>query len=82
MVYTPGSNSLGDIRVFYQNVRGLRTKFDKLRSLSVAFDYDIIILVETWLYTGIFEEELGMNTFSIFRCQRSDCPDDTGGGVS
>ena len=80
-VYTPGNTNLHDIRVLYQNVRGLRTKFDKLRLLSVAFDYEIIILVETWLHTGIFDEELSMIHFFIFRSSQSDRSENMGGGV-
>jgi len=42
--------------------------------MNVAlFDYDIIVLSETWLSTSINNAELGLcNKYSIFRCDRCD----------
>lgn len=59
--------------VYYQNVRGLRTKLFDLRSAlaTVSADYDVIIFVETWLISGINDAELGMDNFNVFRCDRN-----------
>lgn len=66
-----------------QNVRGLRTKLKNLEVSVEKQEYDIIVLVETWLNDDIFDGELGMTNFIIYRCDRSkatsDC--DRGGGV-
>lgn len=71
--------------MYYQNVRGLRTKLSDLRCsvASSAVTLDFIILFETWLNSGITDAELGLNNFNIFRLDRdkntSDCS--RGGGV-
>ena len=71
--------------VYYQNVRGLRTKIDELKSaiLCSAVHYDIVILVETWLNESISSSELGLSDFNIFRVDRSSRTSSfsRGGGV-
>lgn len=54
-------------------MRGLRTKLCDLRfALScMAEDYDVIILVETWLNDSIKDAELGFNNFNVFRMDRN-----------
>ena len=54
--------------VFYQNVRGLRTKLDDLKSAIMvsAVRFDIIILVETWLNSSITTHELGLTGYNVF----------------
>lgn len=49
-------------------MRGLRTKLSELRCalMSASVNYDIIILVETWLNASIADAELGMENFKIF----------------
>ena len=66
------------LRVFYQNVRGLRTKLDKVRDFRLITDFDIIIFTESWLDSEFTDEELGLFDYSIFRCDRQGPP---GGGV-
>lgn len=44
--------------IYYQNVRGLRSKtLTFYRNLSLV-SYDIIILTETWLNDSVFDSEL------------------------
>lgn len=66
-------------------MRGLRTKLSELRCalMSASVNYDIIILVETWLNASIADAELGMENFKIFRADRSfdACGYSRGGGV-
>lgn len=58
------------LSVYYQNVRGLRTKtYDFLDSLLKS-DYDIIILSETWLHEHIFDGELFDNRYVVYRNDR------------
>jgi len=59
--------------VYYQNVRGLRTKLEELRCgiQSITDTFDIIILVETWLCDGIMDAELGLENYRIFRQDRN-----------
>lgn len=60
--------------MYYQNVRGLRTKLVELRCTvsSLAVIYDVIVFHETWLIDGISDAELGLNNYKIFRLDRCD----------
>lgn len=58
--------------MYYQNVRGLRTKLLSLRcSVPMFLSYAICILTETWLTADISDAELGFNNFNIFRLYRN-----------
>lgn len=59
------------ISLFYQNVRGLRTKTTELLSSITNNDYDIIVLVETWLTPNIFDCELVDSRYVVFRYDRN-----------
>lgn len=71
--------------VYYQNVRGLRTKLLDLciAIASVYEDFDIMVLVETWLNDGIANTELGLEDFNIYRLDRNPANNShsRGGGV-
>lgn len=66
-------------------MRGLRSKLNDLRcALAVtAVDFDVIILVETWLNDSLSDSELGFGNYNIFRLDRN--PENSvfsrGGGV-
>ncbi|XP_055615629.1 uncharacterized protein LOC129761849 [Toxorhynchites rutilus septentrionalis] len=70
------------LSVYYQNVRGLRTKTNELRLMLSSCDYDILVLTETWLRPDIVDSELSSD-YHIFRCDRSDSTSELsrGGGV-
>ncbi|XP_052561924.1 uncharacterized protein LOC120425620 [Culex pipiens pallens] len=36
--------------IYYQNIRGMRTKTEKLRMALMSSDYDVVVLTETWLH--------------------------------
>lgn len=57
--------------IFYQNVRGLRTKIDELFLATSDCNHDIIILTETGLNDCIYDAQLFGTTFNVFRCDRS-----------
>lgn len=65
------SYDIGSISVFYQNVRGLRTKIDDLFLAAIDCNYDVIILTETGLNDCINDLQLFGTAFSVFRCDRS-----------
>lgn len=71
------------LNIYYQNVRGLRTKCLQLRQNILTNSYDIIIITETWLYDGIFDNELCDNRYDVFRVDRDVVATSkmTGGGV-
>lgn len=61
-----------NLKVFYQNVRGLKTKLVSLRCSFPMFSfYDIIIFTETWLTPDISDNELGFTGFQVIRLDRN-----------
>ena len=62
----------------YQNVRGLNTKLTNLFVDSFDFNFDVIVLTETWLKPGILNNEILCDKFNIFRRDRLNAE---GGGV-
>lgn len=52
------------LNVFYQNVRGLRTKFD---FSELTYLFSAPILSETWLSPDIHISELGLTNHQVFR---------------
>ncbi|KAG8234106.1 hypothetical protein J437_LFUL010953 [Ladona fulva] len=69
--------------VYYQNVRGLKTKLDDLRlAISIA-TYDVIVSTETWLSEDILSSELNCPNYIVFRKDRSNLTSSKsrGGGV-
>lgn len=57
--------------MYYQNVRGLRTKLPEFRNNLQACNYEIIALTETWLHTAIHDSELFNMDYSVFRRDRN-----------
>ncbi|XP_050663966.1 uncharacterized protein LOC126964735 [Leptidea sinapis] len=72
-----------DLTVYYQNVRGLRTKCLELRQSTLCNDFDIIIVTDTWLHDGIFDAEICDDRYDVFRADRdlASTGKSTGGGV-
>lgn len=70
------------LSIYYQNVRGLRTKTSDLKLGLSNCDYDVIVLTETWLRSDISDGELTAD-YSLFRCDRSESTSSftRGGGV-
>lgn len=71
------------LKIYYQNVRGLRTKTNAFYKNLLQVDYDVICLSETWLHENIFSAELFDSRYSVYRCDRnySECGNVLGGGV-
>lgn len=59
------------IKVYYQNVRGSKTKFRKSTVSTETVEYDVLMFTETWLHSGIFDLELGLHNFNIYGFDRS-----------
>ncbi|XP_055622731.1 uncharacterized protein LOC129766239 [Toxorhynchites rutilus septentrionalis] len=57
--------------LYYQNVRGVRTKIDDLLLAVTDCNYDVIILTETGLNDCIDSLQIFGSTFNVFRCDRS-----------
>ena len=75
-------NDSNNYTLFYQNVRGLRTKLSDFKLSALAFQHHVICISETWLDDRILDSEL-LEGYSVFRCDR-DCValgKTTGGGA-
>lgn len=74
---------LNSIHIYYQNVRGLRTKVLEFSRNLLLCSYDVIILTETWLTDGILDSELFNEHYTVWRRDRnSDLTGQSrGGGV-
>jgi len=60
------------ITLYYQNIRGSRTKLPKIYLNSKTLDYDIYVLTETWIYPSINSLEIFDNSYAVFRKDRYD----------
>jgi hypothetical protein len=56
---------------FYQNCRNLRSKLVNFKCNVAAFEHIFIILLKTWLTNGIFDNELDLYIYNVFRCDWS-----------
>jgi exonuclease III len=71
-------NSLG---IYYQNVRGLRTKQTEFYDNVCASNFDIICLSETWLNDVCYDHNLFPNSYTVYRSDRPYINKARGGGV-
>jgi len=69
--YLSLNKEMYNLNLYYQNVRGLRSKLFNLHSNFVLLSYDIFLLTETWLSNDINNAELNFSGYTIFRCDRS-----------
>lgn len=60
------------LEIYYQNVRGLKTKTKKFRSELLNASYDVILLCETWLRSDIFTSELFDDRYIVYRNDRDN----------
>lgn len=69
--------------VYYQNVRGLRTKTETFLRSVLLNDYDVIALTETWLLDSISDNELLDDRYLVWRRDRNyiSTGQTMGGGV-
>ncbi|XP_055840378.1 uncharacterized protein LOC129907931 [Episyrphus balteatus] len=80
----PTSNTSNNNRfsLYYQNVRGLRSKTTQSYNNSQAFPYDLLAFTETWLNATILDTELFDKEFLVYRKDRHvDVKSPVGGGV-
>lgn len=63
-------SSLKDLSVYYQNVRGLKTKTGEFLSNILSRDIDVIVLTETWLNDSIHCGELFDKSYTVYRADR------------
>lgn len=67
------SNALRDgqqFQLYYQNVRGLRSKLHEFRTATAATDFDCIVLTETWLNNDFAPSEIFSANYCVHRKDR------------
>lgn len=71
------------VSIYYQNVRGLRTKSSTFYRNITLNAYDIVCLTETWLIDGIRDSELFDDRYIVWRRDRdyTKTKQKLGGGV-
>ncbi len=68
------------LRCIYFNARSLCNKISSLRGLLATLEFDVVLVVETWLSNAILDSQLlAFLPYTIIRCDRQD---KRGGGVS
>lgn len=58
------------VSLYYQNVRGLKTKTREFLLNVISRDIDVVVLTETWLNDSIHCTELFDNDYTVFRADR------------
>jgi hypothetical protein len=61
---------MSQLLVYYQNVRGLRSKTKEFFLSMLNDDHDVICLTETWLKEGVESSELFGGNYWVFRRDR------------
>lgn len=79
----PANQKHEPLGIYYQNVRGLRTKSKDIYLAATACNHNIIVLTETWLNPSHFSEEFLPSKYLVYRCDRSSANSrySRGGGV-
>ena len=61
---------LENINIYFHNVGGLRTKVNTLQKNVSDNEYDVLILIETWLNSNFSDSQLDLFNYIIFRADR------------
>ena len=61
------THTVQNLNIAYQNVRGLNTKFSTFYPNIVDCDFDVILLVETWLRDDVLSSEYFSPNYSVHR---------------
>lgn len=69
------------MNIYYQNVRGLRTKTNDFYVNSCSEMYDVVSLTETWLNESINSMEIFSDLYMVHRKDRVSSEKKWGGGV-
>ncbi|KAL0870278.1 hypothetical protein ABMA27_005303 [Loxostege sticticalis] len=62
---------LTELNIYYQNIRGMRTKTNVILQNIMLCSYDVIVLTETWLNSSIFDNEFIDSRYRVYRRDRS-----------
>lgn len=72
----------GGLRIYFQNINGMRSKLIDFSLAVLEEDYDVIAIVETWLYPDILTSEFfNENNYNVYRRDRCTFKHQRGGGI-
>lgn len=76
-------NAINQLKIYYQYMRGIRSKLIELYNGLCGSDYDILVFTETWLSLDIVDSEIVSPNYSNFRRDLSNVTSEKsrGGGV-
>ena len=75
-------NSTAHLQIYFQNIGGMRSKLLEFRLSVLENNYDIITIVETWLYPDILISEfIDESIYNVFRRDRCINKQQRGGGL-
>lgn len=57
--------------IFYQNIRGMKSKTHEIYNSIVSNSYDIICICETWLDDSILSSEIFDSRYQVIRRDRN-----------
>ena len=60
-----------ELKIYYQNVNGLRSKLNEFYLNNLIHNFDCIALTETWLHEGIYCAELFGSSYIAYRKDRN-----------
>lgn len=66
------------LNIYYQNVRGLRSKCQEVRLNIINNNFDVLVFTESWLRQGVFDGEIIDARYNVYRRDREG---KNGGGV-
>ena len=70
------------VQLYYQNVRGLRTKLCAFQTATAANQFDIVCITESRLHSSIRDSEVINSTYNIYRKDRiSQASEQMSGGI-
>lgn len=71
------------MNIYFQNMSGMWSKLPQVRAAVTTSNYDVIVLIETWLKPDIKSEEIFDDDWVVFRCDRAETEIEAteGGGV-
>ena len=70
-----------ELKFLYLNARSIMNKFDDLMVTVEDLRPDIIGITESWAYKDVFDSELSIEGYVLFRSDRGNCEASRGGGV-
>lgn len=76
----PRHRSAHELRILYQNVRGLNSKIFDFFLATSSCSADIILISESWLQSNVFRSELFPSHYKTFRRDRDLSLGKSGGG--